>query len=232
MKIKIFLALLIYIEIEFSAYSQKVYEFDFAIHGIVSKLDINRKSTMYNTNWEKVSLSFPSKLGYGFSLGVTRSLNSKWQVNISGRWQKWGGTVYASYPEPPYFLDLELTYTSVSVPLLLQYKAIEKGRFKWLINAGAGADFSYRVSFIPTNFYGTIPAIERVIVVNTPYLTLGSSVEFKPKTESRIKYIAGFSLSDDHLFNPQRFNDFGGYFRQENIPLYSSIFSTFIGIKL
>jgi hypothetical protein len=120
----------------------------------------------------------------------------------------------------------------VSVPLLLQYKAIEKGKFKWLISAGAGADFSYRVSFIPTNFYGKIPAIERVIVVNTPYLSLGSSLEYKPKQTSRIKYVFGFTLSDDHLFNPQRFNDFGGYFFQENIPLYSSIFSTFIGIKL
>jgi hypothetical protein len=79
------LVLCFFMFISLSTNSQKLYEFDFAIHGIVSKLDINRKSTMYNTNWEKVSLSFPSKTGYGFSFGVSRSLNPKWQVNISGK---------------------------------------------------------------------------------------------------------------------------------------------------
>jgi len=214
------------------AFSQNLHEIDFAIHGIFSKLDLNRKSHLYNNKWVLLNLNFPSKTGYGFSVGLTRSITQKFKLNISGRWQKWGGTVYASYSSPPYFIDIDIRYSSISVPILFQYSLVKKPKFNWWLGAGIGADFSYNVKYIENNFYGTGPILHRVISVQTPYLILGGFVEFKPKEKKRIKYIVGFTLSDDHVFNPNRYNDFGGVFWQDVIPLHSTIFSTFIGIKL
>ncbi len=214
------------------SFGQRRYTFEASVHGIASAFGLNEKSPLYNSRWEQFSTTFEYEKGYGVSLGFTHAINKKFGLNINGRWQHWGGTVKTRGDDPTFFLDLTINYSSFNVPILLNYCLIEKPQFKWLISAGAGVDFSYKVSFIPTNYYGTNDPIERRITIRSPYLAIGTSLEFAPKPNSRLKYIWGIMLADDHLLNPDRFNDYGGYFLQEVIPLNSTLINTFIGIRL
>ncbi|MBC7383922.1 MAG: hypothetical protein H7296_13205 [Bacteroidia bacterium] len=100
-----------------------------------------------------------------------------------------------------------------------------------ITSVGFGMDFSHRVIFKPTNYYGTIPAIERSIDIASPFINLGILIDYIPKKNSKLSYLLGINFSDDHFFNSNRYNDFGGYFRQDRIPLSSTILNTFVALK-
>jgi hypothetical protein len=98
--------------------------------------------------------------------------------------------------------------------------------------AGAGADVTFTYSIIDKQSNNPEPSYEEDLRNYTPFLLLGSSLEFKPSKTKQLKYIIGFTINDDHLFNTQRTVLIDTKFWRDKIPLHSTIFSTFIGIKL
>ncbi|MBC7383821.1 MAG: hypothetical protein H7296_12650 [Bacteroidia bacterium] len=214
-----------------NTYSQNKYSYDIGTHLLVSDFGLNTKSDFYNTKWNQTKLTFQPKIGYGFSLGITRSITRKFSININARYQKWGGTINAIQNDPKYFLNLDITYNSVSVPISIQFRTINSNKLKVVTSFGFGMDFSYLVNFKPTNYYGTIPSIQRNINVISPFVDLGVFFEYTPNTNNRLSYIWGIRFSDDHIFNPPRFNDFGGYFQQNRIPLNSTIIGTYLSLR-
>lgn len=193
---------------------------------------MNYKSIYYKSNWEQVNLRNPNQTSYGFSLGVTKKLATNFQFNISGRWQKWGGDIYIENPDPSDNYKMELNYKSISIPVLLQYSVVNRPKFACFLGLGAGVDVTYHEKQIATNFFGRLEQSERDLRIYTPFLNLGGSVEYKPKESNDLRYVAGFTLLDDHLFSPKRTNDLGYFLWTEIIPVYSTILTTFVGIKL
>jgi hypothetical protein len=78
--------------------------------------------------------------------------------------------------------------------------------------AGAGADVTFTYSIIDKQSNNPEPSYEEDLRNYTPFLL--------------------FTINDDHLFNTQRTVLIDTKFWRDKIPLHSTIFSTFIGIKL
>jgi hypothetical protein len=52
------------------------------------------------------------------------------------------------------------------------------------------------------------------------------------KVGKRLLGMVGTELNNDWLLNPKRYQDFGGFYRQNQIPLSYSMLLLYIGLKL
>jgi hypothetical protein len=164
----------------------------------------------------------------GLSFGFTQTVRSKFQLNFSTRWQRWGGTF--NYPYTSSVELIDVYYSSISIPLQLQYKLINKNKIKLLINAGFGVDMSYFVRYRERKYSRSETATNFPESIITPYLTFGSSIEIKPKSNQKLSYILGINMLGDRWLNPKRYYDYTGL-SMAFVAINTTLVSTFVGIK-
>jgi hypothetical protein len=64
--------------------------------------------------------------------------------------------------------------------------------------------------------------------MQTYYVLLGTGIEFK--LTNKLTGTIGMEFQNDRLFNPNRIQDFGGLFGQEEIPLSYSMVLFHVGV--
>lgn len=196
----------------------------------ITWLHINSSSSVYNKRWENVNLSYPLKGGFGVGAGVEHSVSDKVKLFADLRYNSWGGYIHAIRDDPTFYLDLDITYRSLNIPIGIKYCYKTSPSYNLYISGGLGLDYTYKVSFIPSNYYGSVPAIERNASIQTYYLLVGTGIEFK--MGNRLTGIIGVEFDNDRLLNPSRIQDFGGLFGQEIIPLSYSMVLFHFGVKI
>lgn len=204
------------------------FEYEFSIHSIYSKFSINSNIKVYDEAIRRLSSDFPMLPGIGVSFGITKQLHSKFQLNFSARWQRWGGTLNDPYSSTTDLIDVY--YSSISIPLLLQFKLIDKRKIKLLLNAGVGADVSYFVRYRERKYANDEKEPNFTESIITPNLTFGSSLEIKPKSNHKLKYVLGINVTDDRWLSPKRYYDYTGL-SMAFVAINTTLVSTFVGIK-
>jgi hypothetical protein len=146
------------------------------------------------------------------------------------RYNSWGGNIYEIRNDPTFYLDLDINYRSLNLPFGIKYCYKVKPAYNLYLSAGAGLDYTYHVSFIPTNYYGSVPTIERNASMQIYYVLVGTGIEFK--ISNKLTGVMGLEFDNDRLLNPNRIQDFGGLFGQEEIPLSYSMVLFHLGVKI
>jgi hypothetical protein len=195
----------------------------------LSWLDVNKKSDKYDNRLDDVNLSFKGKGGFAAGLQGEYQLSEKFSLFAGVRYHQWGGQLYAIKNNPKFYLDLDITYRSIRLPLGIKYTLLEKGRIKCNLSGGMGIDRSYHVSFIPSNYYGSIPAMNHKTDITTSFLMIGVGTEYS--ISEKLTGIVSLEVNNDMLLNPNRMQDMGGNF-VNTIPLSHTMVALLIGIKI
>ena len=210
--------------------AQHKWNMTFKAYPSITWLHINSSSSVYNKRWEDVNLSYPAKEGFGLGIGLEYAVSDNVRIFSDIRYNRWGGNINAIRDDPTFYIDYDLTYKSLNIPLGVKYICIAKSSYNLYVSGGAGLDYTYHVSFIPITYYGTVPAIERNSSMKTYYLLVGTGIEFNIST--KLTGVMGVELHNDRLLNPNRIQDFGGLFGQEEIPLAYSMVLFHLGVKI
>jgi hypothetical protein len=210
--------------------AQHKWNMTFKAYPSLTWLHINSSSPAYNKRWENVNLSYPSKGGFGLGFGLEYAISDKVRVFTDLRYNSWGGNIYAIRNDPTFYLDLDINYRSLNLPFGIKYCYKVKPAYNLYLSAGAGLDYTYHVSFIPTNYYGSVPTIERNASMQIYYVLVGTGIEFK--ISNKLTGVMGLEFDNDRLLNPNRIQDFGGLFGQEEIPLSYSMVLFHLGVKI
>lgn len=81
--------------------------------------------------------------------------------------------------------------------------------------------YTYKLSFIPTTNYGSVPAITSNTDIETRYLF--ARVGFERMLTNKLSLICGLEWDNDWLFNSMRRQDFGGLFLQQMLHYITTI---------
>lgn len=210
-------------------FAQKTARVTFKVYPTYSFFNINKQAAIYNDNWEGVNLRFESAFGYGAGIGYEKLLSERFAVFGDLRWNHWGGKVFADKNSPTFYLNLEVFYKSLNIPLGFSFNFLNKPKVKAKVSLGLGMDYSYHMSLHRSKYYGTSSA-DRNIDITTYYILSGLSSDFYIFNKHIVSL--GLEMNNDYLFNPKRYMDFSGYFMQDQIPLKSTTILCFIGIKI
>jgi hypothetical protein len=206
--------------------AQKPLSIAVSVGSSYSWLGMNKQSKYYNSNWERTKNTFSPEFGYSIGLGINKKLNDKFTLSFIPRYQYWGGNTKTQSQVSNFYLAFAITYHSFRLPVLVDYSFY---RYKQLIlssSVGLGMDYTYDLTFIPSTQYGAGNPQKRNVGITTPFVALGLNMTYQQSTDAKLAYQLTFSFETDYFLNPNRFNDFGGYFGQEKIPLYSFITNT------
>jgi hypothetical protein len=90
--------------------------------------------------------------------------------------------------------------------------------------------YTYKLSFIPTTNYGSVPAIASNTDIETRYLF--ARVGFERMLTNKLSLICGLEWDNDWLLNSMRRQDFGGLFLQQKVTLQYNFVMMYVGLKL
>lgn len=209
------------------AYSQHKWALTAAVYPSVSWVKIDKQAPGF-VDWGNPTETYKPEWGVGTSLGIQRALGNKFVLFAEARYHRWGGNTLVS-ASTDFFLDLNIRYFSFNMPIGLQYRFWQKGENSLVISAGVGLDYTYKLSFTPSNYYGSVPTITSNTDIETRYLF--ARVGFERMLTNKLSLICGFEWDNDWLFNSMRRQDFGGFF-QQNVILNYNYTALYIGIKL
>lgn len=212
-----------------NALGQEKLNYTFKVYSILSRFGINKSAPIYNDRWNGVNLTFKNNFGVGAGIGIECNFSQRFKAYVDGRYNYWGGEIYAVRNDPTFYINLAVANQSVNIPLGVKYFYVVKPKYNLFIQTGMGMDYTFRSSFVPSNYYGSFSSIKRNTYIQTYFLVIGTGVEIK--FNSQLKGTVGLEVNNDMFLNPKRYQDFGGFFSQNQIPLnYNSILAH-VGIK-
>lgn len=215
----------------FYSNAQKPLSIAMSVGSSYSWLGMNKQSKYYNSNWERTKNTFSPEFGYSIGLGINKKLNDKFTLSFIPRYQFWGGNTKTQSQVSNFYLAFAITYHSFRLPVLVDYSFYRYKKLCLSSSLGLGIDHTYDLTFIPSNQYGAGNPQKRNVGITTPFVALGLNMTYQKSTDAKLAYQLAFGFETDYLLNPNRFNDFGGYFGQEKIPLYSYILNTNLIIR-
>lgn len=213
-----------------SMFGQRRLTYTIEASGLVNWFGINTRSAEYNTRWEKVDLTFKPKLGYSVGLGLDYAFNEKLNVFGKLRYQQWGGFIHVIRPGGTYPVDFDINYKSFNIPFGISYTLKETPRFKYALKAGGGFDNSFKLNYTVTTKYGTGPEQVGNITIHTAYLLLG--FDWGIRVSNSITGFMSIEVNNDMLLNPNRTQNFQGFYNQMVIPLSYNMVMVSVGVKL
>ncbi|MCU0422133.1 MAG: hypothetical protein MUC81_04910 [Bacteroidia bacterium] len=222
--------ILILISCSYFSYGQKQTSLNFGIGTNYSWFSLNKQSKNYNKNWSDNKNSFSPKLGYSIGIGIERKVNSKITILLLSRWQSWGGATKTWNQASNYYVSYDINYQSIRTPVLLDYCYYKRNNWSFSSNFGIGIDHTYRLLFYQSTPYGTGLAQPRNVGMTSTFIALGKSIKYM-KSYSKVEYELLLNIETDNYLNPNRFNDFGGFFGQQKIPLNSIVINSILKIK-
>lgn len=210
----------------FYSNAQKPLSIALSVGSSYSWLGMNKQSKYYNSNWERTKNTFSPEFGYSIGLGINKKLNDKFTLSFIPRYQYWGGNTKTESQVTNFYKAFAITYHSFRLPLLVDYSFYRYKQLFLSSSLGLGIDHTYDLTFIPSNPYGEGNPQKRNVGITTPFVVAGVNISYEKSVDAKLAYQLAFNFETDYLLNPNRFNDFGGYFGQEKIPLYSFITNT------
>jgi hypothetical protein len=219
--------------------AQKPWSISAEVFSSVSSFSINKKSPEYNSNWEKIDVSFKPKLGMGLAMGLQYAINDKIGFWSKIRYSRWGGYIQASNislnPVFNYQVDFDINYQSFNFPFAVNYVIKSSERYRISLNAGLGIDNAFHLKFTPRSSSGNNrngrgdTTLTNNINIKTTYILLGGEVSFNIKNNHSVYTRA--EINSDRFFNGERLQDFGSFFGQENIPLHYQQLQLAVGYR-
>ncbi len=211
--------------------AQKPLSIALSVGSSYSWLGMNKQSKYYNSNWERTKNTFSPEFGYSIGLGINKKLNDKFTLSFIPRYQYWGGNTKTQSQVTNFYKAFAITYHSFRVPLWVDYSFYRYKQLFLSSSLGLGIDYTYDLTFIPSNPYGEGNPQKRNVGITTPFVVTGVNISYEKSADAKISYQLAINFETDYLLNPNRFNDFGGYFGQEKIPLYSHLLNTNLIIR-
>jgi hypothetical protein len=198
--------------------------------GTYSAFGVNKKSSEYDKALDGATLKFKGKAGFGAGIGAQFDLSERLALFADARYLRWGGNVHIEdLADPKFYVDIEVTYHSLNVPLGVRYYFLNRHGYNLSLSAGGGLDRTFKMSYEPRNYYGTVDPIRRNVDISTWYLLFGVGMEFKVST--KLIGILGLEVNNDMLLNPHRMQDIGGYYALR-MPLSYNLIALTAGIKI
>ena len=215
------------------AYGQSKWNITTKGYTSISKFHMNKRASIYNNNWSDISVTSNPNWGYGYGLGTEYTINQRTRLFADFRFQHWGSNIYTFNKDNPNkneFMELQISYKSLHLPIGIKRIFLKKSVYQCFFTVGLGMDYTYRLKFTPENHFGKSRTFNLGVDIQTYYVHAGVGAEFK--IGQRLLGIVGTELNNDWLLNPKRYQDFGGNYRQQQIPLSYSMLLLYIGLKL
>jgi hypothetical protein len=185
-----------------------------------SWLTFNESSQSFDKRLAREKINYTPLQSVGIEMGARIFISSKLALEVVPRWQQWGGTITVNSNEyTNQMLKMVINYQSFRIPATLQYAFAGNERLQFFASLGIGIDYTYRLWFLPTNYYGSAPTQRRTVDIVTPFTSIGFGFTYTPSANSQMSYTFGINYETDALLNPVRFNEFN--FWQNSVPLLS-----------
>jgi hypothetical protein len=193
-----------------------------------SMLTFNQKSELFDKRIADENYSYKPISNIGVVLGATVFITNRLSLQLINRLQQWGGVINVqSKQNTSNMLKLEINYLGYRLPAYLQYMIWGNKNMKINTSIGVGIEYTYRLWFIPSTFYGSAPVQRRNVYISVPFASSGISFCYTKAPEDKFNYILGIFYETDAFFNPRRSNEFN--FWQNSVPLLShQLFPTLI----
>lgn len=211
--------------------AQNAFYLSAAVGSSSSWVGMNKQSKYYNSKWETPKNTFSPEAGYGFELGIHKKVSTNFTLSCTPRWLYWGGHTKTEDRDTHYYIALALYYQSFRIPVTVDYRFYHVKKWAFSSTAGLGIDYTYDLIFYQSTRYGTGDPQKRNVGITSPFMVLGLNMTYQKNEEAKLAYQFAFNFETDHWLNPGRFNDFGGYFGQEKIPLNSYMTNAMFKIR-
>lgn len=212
--------------ISISAQAQTKSAFDVGLLYGFSTLTFNQNSDKFDKRIANEIINYSPVQNLGIALGYSVSLTERFALQMMPRWQQWGGVINVqSSQNVTSSLNMEINYQGFRIPALLQYRIWDNKKLQLNTLLGMGVEYTYKLWFVPSNFYGNGSTQRRTAEIVAPFASAGICVRYKSSPESKVNYILGIFYETDAFLNPKRFNEYNFY--QNAVPLLShQLFST------
>lgn len=192
-----------------------------------SILTFNQQSDKFDKRIADEKISYIPMRNAGIEIGYSVWFTNRLSLQLTPRWQQWGGTINVqSNKNTSSMLNMEINYEGVRMPGYFQYMIWGNKNLQLNTALGGGIEYTYKLWFLPNNFYGSAPPQRRSVEILAPFVSAGFNLCYTSAPENRINYIIGIYYETDAIFNPNRFNEYN--FRQNSVPLLShQLFTTF-----